>query len=82
MCAGQSLQIYTDHSRKKSRLMLCNVSEDVGCNIKVCHHVHGGVTNLQRARNSNTGVVILSIFEKNTLDFRSALVFVSPKCPA
>ena len=62
--------------------MLCNVSEGVGCNIKVCHHVHGGVTDLQRACNSNIGVLILSIFEKNILDFSSALVFVSSKCPA
>ena len=52
--------------------MLCNV----------CHHVHDGVTDLQGVHNPNIGVVILSIFGKNTLDLSSALVFVTPKCPA
>ena len=66
---------------KMSRVMVSNVSEGVGCDIKLCQSFDG-VIDLQGVYNRNTVVVILSMFWKNTLDVSSALVFVSPKCRA
>ena len=61
--------------------MVSIVSEGVGCNINLCQSCDG-VIDLQGVYKCKTGVVILSMFWKNTLDLSSALVFVSPKCPA
>ena len=61
--------------------MVCSVSEGVGCNINLCQSCHGEI-DLQGLHKLNSFVVILSMFGKNTLDLSSALVFISPKCPA
>ena len=53
----------------------------VSCDINLCQS-YDGVTDLQEVQRPNTCLVILSMFGKNTLDLSSALVFVSPKCPA
>ena len=66
---------------KKSILKVSNASDSVGCDINLWRSCDG-VTDLQEVQRPNTCVVILFMFGKNTLDLSSALVFVSPKCPA
>ena len=61
-----------ENGPKKSRLMVSNVSEGAGCDINLCRSCDG-VTDLQEVHRFNACVVILSMFEKNTLDLSSAL---------
>ena len=59
---------------KKSRIMVCNVSEGVGYNINLCRS-WDGVMDFQGVHKSNNFLVILSMFGKNTLDLSSGLLF-------